>query len=273
MKKSSIIILTIIFTILSCAPSKYVLIRQQLDAGDLAKADSLSRELLNDNPDDPQAYYYLGDISLRRGEIGDAVRFFKRSLEIEPSPQSHIGLADCYLQVSRLNTAQAYLDSAALCENRTANYDTIAEKLNQIIQQAEDIFNLGMEYYSQNQFRQAADEFAKAAEINTEFVDAEYYNHLSEGLLLYHHGGEDAYWQAILRFAEAAILKPYRGEPHYLMAVSYLKKNDTDFENSLRELEKALSLELSDYYRTRAESVLKETQDRKKILDEFWGRD
>lgn len=273
MNRALFILLLFVLLFYGCGPSKYMIIQDRLGEGKLAEADSLSRELLKSNPNDAEAHYYQGLVHLRRGEIRRAVESLKRSIESTASGGVYFALAGIYLDERRLDSAGDCIDSASNFGSRPLNFDAVSREVSDLKACAEEIFSQGMVHYEDNQFKRAADEFKQALEINTEFSEANYYLNLAEGLILYHHGGEDAYWEAILNFGEAAALKPDRGEPHYLMGVCYHKKDSDDFVNPIREFRKALELELSQYYKDRATRKLDELVERKKKLDAFWGRD
>ena len=65
-------------------------------------------------------------------------------------------------------------------------------------------------------------------------------------------------------------LYPGNGEPFYLMAISYTKLGDTDFDLILESYEKALALELNDKQRAEAEKKYEKAKERKKKLETFW---
>lgn len=273
MKKALYILPIFVLFLWGCGPSKYMIIQNRIDEGKLAEADSLSRELIKLNPNDAEAYYFQGLVLLRRGEIRGAVKSLKRSFKLTASAGAYFALAGIYLDEHWLDSAADCIDSASTFGSLPLNFGAVSREVSDLKALAEEFFSRGVDHYKSNQFRQAAVEFKEALAINAEFAEAEYYLNLTEGLILFHRKGEDAYWDAITHFGEAAVLKPKRGEPHYLMGVCYQKKDSDDFDNPIREYKKALELELSQYYKDRAKTKFDELLERKKKLEAFWGRD
>ncbi len=183
-----------------------------------------------------------------------------------------MNIAGIYVEGNRLQTALVFLDSAAEFRKKPDKYQLLRDEIEQLQISAEKACNIGGKHYRDSDFRAAAKKFQQAGDINAENQEAVYYFHMSKGFMLYHLRGEGQYWDWIVGFGEAANALPSRGEPHYLSAICYYKKDSNDFDNTIRELNKALELELEPYYQDKAEAKLSEVVARKKKMDAFWGK-
>lgn len=264
-------IAAILFT-LGCGPSQLDLIRADLSAGNLDQAEQSCREMIGKDSTSAEGFYYLGDILLQQGGRSGALEAFKTSLKLKPSAQANVEIAGIYADEHRLNTAGSFLDSAVVFRKKPAKYQLLRDEIDQLQTSAEKACKIGKKHYQDNDFESAVKKFQQAADINAEYQEALYYLHMSKGLILYHSRGEDQYWDAIVEFGEAANALVSRGEPHYLIAMCYYKKDSNDFNNTIRELNQALELELEPYYQDKAEAKLSEVVARKKKMDAFWGK-
>ena len=78
------------------------------DAGDLVRAETLSREILSQNPEHSKALALLGLIAHRAGQHGPAVYLTRRAIHLEPNiPAYHANLAAALLAHSRIDEAPA----------------------------------------------------------------------------------------------------------------------------------------------------------------------
>ena len=116
----------------------------------------------------------------------------------------------------------------------------------------------------------AADHFKSASELNSFNNVSKYGLLISEGRLLISRGNKNGIWDAIEKFSKASTLYPGNGEPFYLMAISYTKLGDTDFDLILESYEKALALELNDKQRLEVKKKYEKAKERKKKLESFW---
>lgn len=261
------------FVSLGCGPSKIDLIRSNLSSGNLERAESIALEVVTADPSSEEGYYYLGSIYIQQGREKEALEAFGQSIEIEPSAVAYLESARIYANNNLMNSAAENVYAAMVMKDKPAYFDSLKAKVDLVIESAQKAFGTGKRLYRDNKFGTAAKRFQQAIQLNQEFSEAKYYLHIAQGLALFHSQGEDNYWDAILEFGEAANANSQRGEPHYLMAKCYYSKDSNDFDNSIRELNEALKLELDDYYRDKAENLLAEVILRKKKLDAFWGRD
>lgn len=270
----SLIAAVIIAAFTGCGgPSRYEMVQNHLTEKNLDAAESTCREILSENPNDGRAYYYLGLIFYNRDDISGAIDNFENSIRLNPSPQAYIALAKIHFERQRLNTALAYLDTVSILGDNSEMSLSFLEEVLGTKSVSDAMFKLGMRFYEVDHFKIASEKFEHALIINAENREAKYHLHMSKGLFLYNQKGIDAYWDAIVEFGEASVIKPERGEPHYLMGVCYEKKDADDFDTPIKEYRQALELELTPFYKDKAVLRLKKLEVRKKKLDAFWGRD
>ena len=278
MKKLLFPILSIAVMLLlySCGPSKYSLKYQQIDENistdNLKAAEVICREIIASDPKNAQAYYYLGIIDVNRKDFESAYRNFTFSRKIKKVSGVKFQLANVNYELGKLQSSKAYLDSLGASPSGKNDNSQLLGKLLTKKASADSAFQEGMEFYIADKYYSAWKSFKVSFNLNSEDKETEYYKNMAEGLHLYYKKGIDQYWDAIVAFGNAAVLKPERGEPHYLIGICYEKKDKDDFENSIASFRKALELEMSDSYRKKAESRLANQLDRKKKLDAFWGR-
>jgi len=74
--------------------------------GQMQRAEELARRAQACEPDDAMASYLLGKILLQTGRPGEALPLMKR--QIDNTPESLTGLADCYKVLGRLGEAEGY---------------------------------------------------------------------------------------------------------------------------------------------------------------------
>ena len=130
--------------------------------------------------------------------------------------------------------------------------------------------NVAEKYIIKGDNASAADHFKSASELNSFNNVSKYGLLISEGRLLISRGNKNGIWDAIEKFSKASTLYPGNGEPFYLMAISYTKLGDTDFDLILESYEKALALELNDKQRLEVKKKYEKAKERKKKLESFW---
>ena len=68
-------------------------------AGDLNKAESLYRQLVKLEPENPQGWYRLGNIAMERGRLDEAIAHYNRALGYRPDfPRAKHNLALAYFR-------------------------------------------------------------------------------------------------------------------------------------------------------------------------------
>src|SRR5436305_13902002 len=83
------------------------------DAGDLARAEMLAREILSRDSNHPKALALLGLIAHRAGHHGPAVYLTRRAIHVEADiPAYHANLAAALLALGRIDEAIAAAQAA-----------------------------------------------------------------------------------------------------------------------------------------------------------------
>ena len=273
LKRLITIVFVMGFVSQGCGPSKFDIIKTNLASGDLETAEYMALEVISADSSSAEGYYYLGVVYERQGNEKKALQAFVHSIKLEPSAEACLESAKIYANNNLMNSAAVNVYAAAVLKEKPAYFDSLKAKVNLVIESAQKAFGTGKRHYRNNEFDTAAKKFQQALQLNKEHSEAKYYLHMAQGLALFHSQGEDNYWEALLEFGEAVNANSKRGEPHYLMAKCYYGKDSNDFDNTIREVNEALKLELDDFYREKAENLLAEVILRKKKLDAFWGRD
>jgi len=94
-------------------PTPYLdLARAQMQLGQFKKAGTTVRRLMTIHKDLPAAYNVLGVSLMAQGQEEQAIAPFKRSLELQPDPETHFNLAAVYLGMTDNAAAEEQLDAA-----------------------------------------------------------------------------------------------------------------------------------------------------------------
>jgi tetratricopeptide (TPR) repeat protein len=175
--------------------------------GYFAQAAAAFKQVIAAKPDDPEAYYNLGTLSLRTNQIPDAREYLEQSVKLRPDyPEAWNNLGMVAAQQGRVDDAlhhfdeslrlrptyvTALLNLANLDRRRGAPAD--AEKL---LQRALDLepenpevnYAFGMLYARQEQLEQAENYLEKAVNLRPDYPDA--LNNLGVLLVRQHHNSE-----------------------------------------------------------------------------------
>ena len=132
--------------------------RQKHKAGELETAERTYREILDTEPDHPDALHLLGVVALQCGRSEEAVKLLK---------QATLAKSDFTQALNNLGSALAATQQQ---EEAKAAY---REALSIDPAFADAHFNLGVSYQATEDFKKAIDTFEKALELNPTLVDAE----------------------------------------------------------------------------------------------------
>ena len=187
--------------------------------GYLAQAAAAFKQVIAAKPDDPEAYYNLGTLSLRTNQISDAREYLEQSVKLRPDyPEAWNNLGMVAAQQGRVDDAlhnfdeslrlrptyvTALLNLANLDRRRGALSD--AEKL---LRRALDLepenpevnYAVGMRYARQEQLEQAESYLEKAVSLRPDYADA--LNNLGVLFVREHHNSEaEEQFKACIRLA------------------------------------------------------------------------
>jgi tetratricopeptide (TPR) repeat protein len=200
---------------------------------------------------------------------------------------------DSYLSAMKLDTTHFL----ALCRNGLVNrhlgkfdlaqdyyrkafrLNTYADSLQKVLDyfdaahvQSNLLMRKGIESLTSKQYQVAMESLEQAVAAKPDNKEAKYYSYLANGLFYYKRGSVGKLWNAIENFGLASSLKPEEVEPHFYMADAYIKKDDKDFENAIREYEEVLKLAPDSELAKEAQKNIDKLKARDKLLKEFWNK-
>lgn len=178
---------------------------QHHQAGQLQQAEQIYRQVLNANPNEPDANYLLGMLFNQAGDNDAAVDYVTRSIKARPKfPPAHNNLGTIYEEMDRMEDAAASFRRAVRLD------PNMAEAHN----------NLGNALKALNDFDGAVQSFRKAIKIHPDMAEA--YNNL--GLAYAGLGQLDAAMTAFDTAIDLApdVAEPYVGLGHAQHVLGYL---------------------------------------------------
>jgi len=165
---------------------------QHHNAGELTKAERIYQQILQSEPNQPDALNLLGVIAHQVGKHDSAVELITKAIDIKPDfAEAHSNLGNALQQLGRLDEAVAHLSKAI----------DIKPDL------AEAHSNLGNALQDLGRLDEAIAHFSKAIDIKPDFVEAQY----NLGNALKKLGQLD---EAIAHFSKAIDIKPDFAEAH-----------------------------------------------------------
>ena len=238
------------------------------------KEFKIANQLAPNNKDAASALqqYYADDgkQNLAAGKIQEAISSYSRAHKLDESDQEvSLGLANAYIKYGLLTRAETLLSKSSGFKKEVNKGRARIETQKKIASAA---FTRGKKAYEKGQYSSAINHMNKAIMNNRDDDDIRYYSYMSNGLYLYRKGSRWQIWDAIVEFGQAAEIKPFSAEANYYLALGYLKKDDKDFDNIISFYEKALELDVDGKFNSEIKKGLIKQRERKKILDEFWGK-
>lgn len=97
----------------------------RLELGQLDECESIVKEVLGDQADAPQASFYLGVISFRRGDVDAALKHLQAAEKAEPRmPGLHVQIGNVYLRRQRWKDAErAFKKALSIDEDSAEAHD------------------------------------------------------------------------------------------------------------------------------------------------------
>jgi Tfp pilus assembly protein PilF len=187
-------------------------------AGSLRQAEALYRQILQAEPDHPDALHFLGLLAYQAGKSEIAVELLSRSLSNRPDHVDGHNILGSALYV------QGKLEEAVASFRRV-----LALKPDY----AEAHYNLGITLHAQGMSKEAAASYRRALNLKADYADA----HYNLGLALKDQGKLE---EAITSFHRALSLKPGYAEAHHNLGVIFSELGKTD--DAIASFRKALSL-------------------------------
>ncbi len=167
-------------------------------AGDLAQAQSLLRQILARDADDPDALQLLGLALAQSGQPQEGLRHALRAAQLNPdAPDAHASLADVYELLARHDQAiEEYQHALRLKPDL-----------------AEVHCKLGRAYHAAGQFKDAADSHRRALAIQPDYPDA---------LLMFANAlrSQGDLPQSIDYYRRCIAIAPHNAHVHYNLATA-----------------------------------------------------
>ena len=188
-------------------------------SGDLPRAESIYNQILQSDPNQPQALHLLGVIAFQGGDNERAIELIEKALSIHPDyAEAHSNLGNVLKKLGRIDEAIArYKRALVLKPDYTDAYN-----------------NLGAAFLETYKLDDALASFQKAISIKPDFAEA--YRHLG---LTYEALRKEQ--DALLNCRKAIELKPDYLEAYNDLGVMYRKMGKVD--EAISCLQKAISIE------------------------------
>jgi len=219
-------------------PQAFELALQHHQAGRLAEAEALYRQILTVQPNHAEALHHLGVIAHQVGRNDVAVDLIRQAIALAPGlPETHSNLGEAYRVLGQLKEAIAAFRQAiklkpnypeahsnlgnALREN--GHLDEAVAACRQAVALQPDYpeahSNLGAALYGKGHLDEAVAACRQAVALQPDYPEA--YSNL--GAALYGKGHLDA---AIAAYRQAIALKPDYPEAHHHLALTLLLQGD-----------------------------------------------
>lgn len=191
---------------------------QYLNQGKLLKAESICREILNQNNNDADCLNFLSFILSRKSAFIDAIQCLEKAINIQPNNYLfHNNISNLYSRISNYNKAKLHLYQALKI---SPNY-------------AEGYNNLGNIYYKQNILDKAISYFEKSIRLDPNSINA--HINLANALSV-----DNKYDRAISHYEKALEIAPNNVTVLQNLSMVYVEKNITN--KAIKTLEKLLTI-------------------------------
>ena len=179
---------------------------QRHQAGRLAEADAIYRQILVAQPDHANALHLLGVIAHQSGHHELAVEWIRQAISLDPNnPDAHSNLGQVYRAIGRLDEAIAAYRRALQAK------PDFPEILN----------NLGVALTAQGRLEEAMTAYGRALQVRPDFVEA--HNNLGNAL---REGGQLD--EAIAAYRRALLIKPDFPEIHNHLGCALRERGQLD---------------------------------------------
>ncbi|OGI23253.1 MAG: hypothetical protein A2255_06245 [Candidatus Melainabacteria bacterium RIFOXYA2_FULL_32_9] len=191
---------------------------EQHQTGNFQETEILYRQILQNNPENDVALYYLGIMACELGQSEIAIENLRKAIDINPIYEYYKDLGNIYFDINN-------------------NYEAIHSYEQVIKLNNNDIdvyFNLGLLYWQVREIEKARNSFENVIRINNN--DAEAYNHLGS---IYYNEFKDAQ-KAIECFNRVIEINPGYADGYFNLALAYNSINEKD--NSIKSYQKAVEI-------------------------------
>jgi len=188
------------------------------EKGDYNQAIQLLNQYILQKPNDPEAYFYLGNVFLKKEMLDSAVVQYKKALDLKSKYwQALYQLGYAYYKQKRYDEAKETFESGLKIKERGEFYNGLG-----LVQMAKDMLN-----EADVSFRKAISHDQKNAEFHKNLGDANF----KKGVVVI----------AIESYQEALKLDSTLVDVHYNLGQSYLKQ--MDFNKAMEEFKTVIRLD------------------------------
>jgi FkbM family methyltransferase len=233
-------------------PDQINLAQQHYHAGRLVDAESAFRQVVEQEPQRVEAWFWLALIADQLGKPTESIAYYGEVLGRQPnSAEAHGNLGSVLLKVGRLEEAIAHHRQSLqfMPDNAKAHYNlAIALYQHHQVEDAIDHYrqavalmphyanahhNLGMALYKQGKKQEAIEHYRQAIELEPSHASA----HNSLGVALYQQGDLD---EAVEQYRQAIALQPTYVSAHDNLGI--VLKQQKKLEEAVTHFQQAIAL-------------------------------
>jgi tetratricopeptide (TPR) repeat protein len=222
-------------------------------AGKLTEAEQLYRQVLEQDPNQPDALNLLGVIAQQTGNLKEALGLFDRALSAAPElAAAHYNRANTLRDAGRIGDAQAAYEAALTCDpgfqDALLNLGVLLYENGQTDDALEHFttlarlapgnsnahYNIGRCHHARNRLNEACSALSQSLALNPQNPDAQF-------ALANVYADMIQYDDAITHIKAALSLKPEWSQAHSVMGITLARAGQ--FENAITACKKALALE------------------------------
>jgi tetratricopeptide (TPR) repeat protein len=144
--------------------------KEAFQKNDLKTASLLLNEVIEQNPQSTEAFFYLANVFHLRGELGKAVKGFQRVLELDPHhTDAAISLSVIYNDIGKYEEAKAIFEKANNQVKNTQGQGLSDPHLNRKFSLKH--YELGEMYASYSRYEEALFEYNKAVNLDPDNLE------------------------------------------------------------------------------------------------------
>ncbi len=182
------------------------LAQDQYQAGKLAAAEGIYRQVVGQDAQLVEAWFWLALIADQLGRPADSVDLYQKVLELQPgSAEAYGNLGSVLLKLGRVD--------AAIAQHR--------KSLELLPRDAKAHYNLAIALYRNNQTEDAIHYYQQAVMLMPDYVNA----HHNLGMALHRQGRTE---DAIAHYRQAIVLEPTHASAHNSLGVSLYQQGKLD---------------------------------------------
>jgi len=193
-------------TIATAIAAQLSLAQQHYQAGNLPDAETAYRQVVEDDPEHIEAWFWLALVTDQQGRPMEAIAHYQKVLQLQPnSAEAHGNLGSVWLKLRRFDEAIAHHRKSVelMPQNAKAHY------------------NLAIALYENNQVDEAITYYQQAVALMPEYANA----HHNLGMALYRQGKAD---EAITHYQKAIALEPNHASARNSLGVALYQQGKID---------------------------------------------